>query len=124
MSHGQKSGGQIDEMSVGTLPTNVTDVDHDEKTKVYGEFNFEYRPKDNLPIIQNKDEITSMIQTHSITIIEGITGCGKSTQVPQFILDSCYKERKHCNIIGMFENSLKQIMYFQMLLTQKYFFST
>lgn len=101
LSHSQKDGNKIDEMSIGTVPTHITDADIEEKTKIYNTFDFEYRPKEELPIVQNKNEITSMIETHSITIIEGVTGCGKSTQVPQFILDSCYKERKHCNIIGV-----------------------
>lgn len=47
-----------------------------------------------------KDHIISMIDTNPVVIIEGPTGCGKTTQVPQFILDSCYKKRAHCNIIG------------------------
>lgn len=34
-----------------------------------------------------------------MTIIKGSTGCGKTTQVPQFILDSYAQNRKHCNII-------------------------
>lgn len=41
-----------------------------------------------------------MIETNSVVVIQGPTGCGKTTQVPQFILDSCYKKRLHCNIIG------------------------
>lgn len=41
-----------------------------------------------------------MIETNSVVVIQGPTGCGKTTQVPQFILDSCYKKRQHCNIIG------------------------
>ncbi|XP_008211194.1 probable ATP-dependent RNA helicase spindle-E [Nasonia vitripennis] len=99
ISNTHQDGNKFDEMSVGTVPTHMTDADIEEKAKVYNMFDFEYRPKEELPIVQNKSEITSMIETHSITIIEGVTGCGKSTQVPQFILDSCYKERKHCNII-------------------------
>lgn len=29
----------------------------------------------------------------------GVTGCGKSTQVPQYILDDCMNRKKYCNII-------------------------
>lgn len=32
-------------------------------------------------------------------MITGVTGCGKSTQVPQFILDDCVKRKKYCNIV-------------------------
>lgn len=35
----------------------------------------------------------------SVVIIEGPTGCGKTTQVPQWILDDSYQKRKPCKII-------------------------
>jgi ATP-dependent RNA helicase TDRD9 len=40
-----------------------------------------------------------MVETNQVTIIQGVTGCGKSTQVPQFILDSYAERGLHCNII-------------------------
>ena len=33
-----------------------------------------------------------------VVIVEGFTGCGKTTQVPQYILDDCYEKRSFCNI--------------------------
>lgn len=39
-----------------------------------------------LPILEYKDEIMSTIGNHLVTIIHGETGCGKSTQVPQYLL--------------------------------------
>lgn len=32
-------------------------------------------------------------------MIQGPTGCGKTTQVPQFILDNCRDRREFCNIV-------------------------
>lgn len=32
-------------------------------------------------------------------MISGVTGCGKSTQVPQYILDDCLSRNEYCNII-------------------------
>ncbi len=32
-------------------------------------------------------------------IIKGVTGCGKTTQVPQFIFDSYAERKMHCNIV-------------------------
>lgn len=32
-------------------------------------------------------------------MISGATGCGKSTQVPQYILDDCMSRKKNCNVI-------------------------
>jgi ATP-dependent RNA helicase TDRD9 len=34
-----------------------------------------------------------------MVVLSGPTGCGKSTQVPQYILDKHAKERKTVNII-------------------------
>lgn len=39
------------------------------------------------------------IEDHRVVVIEGETGCGKSTQVPQFILDDAVEKHRHCNII-------------------------
>ena len=41
----------------------------------------------NLPITKYKDEILKKISKNKITIISGETGCGKSTQIPQFLLE-------------------------------------
>lgn len=55
----------------------------------------------NLPIWGYKDELILMIQNNPVIIIKGSTGCGKTTQVPQFILDSYIKNGNgsNCNII-------------------------
>jgi len=41
-----------------------------------------------LPVYKKKDEIISVIRDNPIVIIEGHTGSGKTTQIPQFILES------------------------------------
>ncbi|XP_043789462.1 ATP-dependent RNA helicase DHX30-like [Apis laboriosa] len=55
----------------------------------------------DLPIINYKEEILNSLQNNQVLVIKGDTGCGKSTQIPQFILDA-YKEHNkicECNII-------------------------
>ncbi|KYN17992.1 putative ATP-dependent RNA helicase spindle-E [Trachymyrmex cornetzi] len=68
--------------------------------KVYRECSFTYNPKSNdLSILSMKDKILSIIETNSVVVIQGPTGCGKTTQIPQFILDANIKKRLNCNII-------------------------
>lgn len=45
----------------------------------------------NLPIYQFKDEIIKLIEDNPFCIITGETGSGKSTQISQFVVDSCSK---------------------------------
>ena len=42
----------------------------------------------SLPILSKKDEIIKTIKSNRVIIISGNTGCGKSTQVPQYILEN------------------------------------
>lgn len=44
-------------------------------------------------------QILGKIANFQVVIIEGETGCGKSTQVPQFILDEAADKHHHCNIV-------------------------
>ncbi|KMQ93554.1 atp-dependent rna helicase tdrd9 [Lasius niger] len=67
--------------------------------QIYRTYNFAYRPKTNLPIICTRDKIVSMIASNSVVVIRGSTGCGKTTQVPQLILDAEFEKKQHCNII-------------------------
>ncbi|KAH0790619.1 putative ATP-dependent RNA helicase DHX35 [Histomonas meleagridis] len=50
----------------------------------------------NLPIAKSRKEIVKLISENPTTIIIGETGCGKSTQVPQFLVDS--EEFRNVNI--------------------------
>lgn len=44
-------------------------------------------------------QILEKIANYQVVIIEGETGCGKSTQVPQFILDEAVDKHQHCSIV-------------------------
>ena len=44
-------------------------------------------------------QIVRMVDTNQVVIVLGSTGCGKTTQVPQYILDHHAKMKKRCNII-------------------------
>ncbi|KAJ8562979.1 hypothetical protein K7X08_031431 [Anisodus acutangulus] len=44
--------------------------------------------RSSLPAYKEKDAILSSISQNQVVIISGETGCGKTTQIPQFILES------------------------------------
>lgn len=64
-----------------------------------------YDNKDNklnsLPILDYREKIIKEIENNQVIVIKGDTGCGKTTQVPQFIMDSFTSrgESTKCNII-------------------------
>lgn len=55
-----------------------------------------------LPVFQHSDEILRNVEVNQLTIIQGETGCGKSTSVPQFIYDNsqrkCEPSKRPVNI--------------------------
>lgn len=57
--------------------------------------------RDQLPVKEFEDEILSTIDSNPVVLIRGATGCGKTTQVPQFILDRFIKggRASDCNIV-------------------------
>uniref|UniRef100_A0A3P9IYE6 DEAH (Asp-Glu-Ala-His) box polypeptide 34 n=2 Tax=Oryzias latipes TaxID=8090 RepID=A0A3P9IYE6_ORYLA len=45
----------------------------------------------NLPIFQYRDRIVELVKQHPVIVVAGDTGCGKSTQVPQYLLSAGFK---------------------------------
>jgi len=44
----------------------------------------------NLPIYEHRQEIVDAVARNQVVIVAGDTGCGKSTQVPQYLLSAGY----------------------------------
>ncbi|KAL0275900.1 UNVERIFIED_CONTAM: hypothetical protein PYX00_003620 [Menopon gallinae] len=85
--------------SRGTIP-NPNDLDSNKVDDIYKEYyENKEKPCTNLIINNYKRKILSLVEANEVTILTGPTGCGKTTQVPQFILDSYTEKRKHCNIV-------------------------
>ncbi|KAI9357264.1 P-loop containing nucleoside triphosphate hydrolase protein [Zopfochytrium polystomum] len=57
--------------------------------------------REGLPAFTFKDKILATVKSHQVVIVSGETGCGKSTQVPQFILDDAILSCKgaRCKIL-------------------------
>ncbi|XP_071415481.1 ATP-dependent RNA helicase TDRD9 [Pithys albifrons albifrons] len=52
----------------------------------------------DMPTAKHREMIVSLIQNNPVVIVEGATGSGKSTQIPQYILDYCMQQSLPCNI--------------------------
>jgi ATP-dependent RNA helicase TDRD9 len=65
---------------------------------VFEKYEFEI-PARKLPIVTKKDEILRELENNSVIIIQAATGSGKSSQVPQYILENAYQKKRNVNII-------------------------
>jgi HrpA-like RNA helicase len=55
--------------------------------------------RQQLPIYGYREEIINAIASNRVVIISGDTGCGKTTQVPQYLLDYCANNNLKCRIV-------------------------
>jgi len=60
----------------------------------------------NLPIYKYKHVILEHINNESVTIIAGETGCGKTSQVPLYILERALETAIPCHIVSIQPSSL------------------
>ncbi|XP_063387201.1 probable ATP-dependent RNA helicase spindle-E [Cydia fagiglandana] len=86
--------------SLGTSLPNIGELTEEAMTEVYSKYSFQMKEDtNNLSINSSKTDILHRIRGFPVVIIEGPTGCGKTTQVPQWILDDCHQHRRACKII-------------------------
>ncbi|GAO50917.1 hypothetical protein G7K_5036-t1 [Saitoella complicata NRRL Y-17804] len=59
------------------------------------------RKKAELPMCQNKEDVTKIVRENSASVVIGATGSGKTTQLPQLVLDEYILKGRgaECNII-------------------------
>ncbi|XP_074599878.1 tudor domain containing 9 protein spindle E [Brevipalpus obovatus] len=92
----------VDLDSVSTIMDDVGPlIDPDFKQKISNFFVESRRSAQSqeLPIAKKKKHIINQILSNRVVIIEGKTGCGKTTQVPQYIMDDCYGRERNFNIV-------------------------
>lgn len=93
----------VEELSTvfGDVPS-TSDLDAERAQELYSTYycakeKVKYNP--DLPITSYRQKILSRIDANQVVVIQGSTGCGKTTQVPQYILDHHAASGKYCNII-------------------------
>jgi ATP-dependent RNA helicase DHX57 len=57
------------------------------------------RQRAALPAASFASEICRVVSSSPVTVLEGQTGCGKTTQVPQFILEDADARGQRCSIV-------------------------
>eukprot|EP00092_Neocalanus_flemingeri_P073805 GFUD01091162.1.p1 GENE.GFUD01091162.1~~GFUD01091162.1.p1 ORF type:complete len:1281 (+),score=425.03 GFUD01091162.1:331-4173(+) len=73
-----------------------------QQKKVSGEVSSLMSVRKSLPAWKERTRIVDLLRKNQVVVISGMTGCGKSTQVPQFILDDwlCGDSRTdHCSVV-------------------------
>eukprot|EP00210_Caulerpa_lentillifera_P003156 g3015.t1 len=66
--------------------------------------------QNTLPVTQYRKELLAAIAANQVLLISGETGCGKTTQVPQFILDDAWSRGETCKIVCTQPRRLAAIM--------------
>ncbi|SPO21176.1 probable DNA/RNA helicase (DEAD/H box family II) [Ustilago trichophora] len=54
--------------------------------------------RQGLPIANHRQEILDLVENNQIFVLSGETGCGKSAQVPAYILEHCMSQGRNCKI--------------------------
>jgi len=73
-----------------------------QQSKVSGEVSSLMGVRKSLPAWKERTRIVDLLKSHQVVVISGMTGCGKSTQVPQFILDNWLagdSRAEHCSVV-------------------------
>ncbi|KAI4489293.1 hypothetical protein M0804_004791 [Polistes exclamans] len=94
-----KSINSLKQNIVGEYTESISELQIENLNSLYKEENLHYTSMSTFSITTMGGEIISKIDNNRLVFIKGPTGCGKSTQVPLLIYDSCLKQNIHCNII-------------------------
>ncbi|OQR99882.1 ATP-dependent RNA helicase [Thraustotheca clavata] len=73
-------------------------VKHQAKQKT-AKYKLMMAAREKLPAYKEKESIIELLESNQVILISGATGCGKTTQVPQFLLDHFIPAKINCNIL-------------------------
>ena len=57
------------------------------------------RQRDALPVRAFRDSLLEATRTHQVVLVAGATGCGKTTQVPQYLIDDAWSNGRGAAIV-------------------------
>lgn len=71
------------------------------RDRLLEKFDFAHVDKNaqELPVSKYKEEIMDKINAYPVVIVSGQTGCGKTTQIPQYIVEHNAKRSRYVNVI-------------------------
>ncbi|KAH8288798.1 hypothetical protein KR054_009748 [Drosophila jambulina] len=89
----------LDDMDTDDEYVDDEDIKIRTDEEYYKKYRFNLNRDKNLPIYAKREEIITAINANPVVILKGETGCGKTTQVPQYILDEGFRTGQYCNIV-------------------------
>ncbi|WVR06931.1 hypothetical protein IAU60_003967 [Kwoniella sp. DSM 27419] len=89
--------------TAGQLESSVTPfsqklLDDFERRRTSSAYQKMLQQRNTLPIASFRDQIVSTLETSQIIVLSGETGCGKSTQLPSFLLEDQLSKGRPCKI--------------------------
>ncbi|VDI58889.1 ATP-dependent RNA helicase YTHDC2 [Mytilus galloprovincialis] len=83
---------ELNKTTIGKLNNGVAQIPPERGSSDLDTF------RETLPVFKFKTEIMEAMNSNQAILVSGETGSGKTTQVPQMILDYCQEENKVCRI--------------------------
>lgn len=68
------------------------------------------RHRRRLPIYQYREQILKQLEHQRVVIIMGETSCGKTTQVPQYILEYAFETKTPCRIVSVQPRNISAVL--------------
>lgn len=92
------TGRRVRELGSGELQNRCDELFVSAKERIIDKSGFQVP---HLPIVEKREEILDLVERNRVIVLSGDTGCGKSTQMPQYLLDSFALKNRgtECNII-------------------------